>query len=80
MGPAVNGQCSGAYPVAVPNLSMMLNYDTLGGDGLTLSSGMASSIHGDFMNAWTPANLAALVKVCIDAHAKCGTTPSFTGG
>jgi len=80
MGPAIDGQCTGAYPVAVPNLSMMLNYDTLGGNGLSLSSGMASSIHGDFMNAWTPANLAALVKVCIDAHAKCGTTPSFTGG
>ena len=80
MGPAVNGQCTGAYPVAVPNLSMMLNYDTLGGDGLTLSSGMASSIHGDFMNGWAPADLSALVKVCIDAHAKCGITPSFVGG
>ncbi|GIF38047.1 carbohydrate binding protein with CBM6 domain [Actinoplanes xinjiangensis] len=77
MGPAVNGVCTGKYPVAVPNISMMLGYDSLGGDGLTLSSGMASSIHGDFMNAWDPAKLAALVKVCINADAKCGTTPSF---
>jgi hypothetical protein len=77
MGPSVNGVCSGKYPVAIPNISMMLGYDSLGGDGLALSSGMASSIHGDFMNAWDPAKLAALVKVCINADAKCGTTPSF---
>jgi hypothetical protein len=77
MGPSVNGVCSGKYPVAIPNISMMLGYDSLGGDGLALSSGMASSIHGDFMNAWDPAKLAALVKICINANAKCGTTPSF---
>jgi hypothetical protein len=80
MGPAVNGACTGDYPVAVPDISLMINYDSLGGDDLSLSSGMASSMHGDFMNAWQPANISALVKVCIDAHAKCGTTPSFVGG
>jgi len=80
MGPMVNGECTGAYPIAVPDLSLMVNYDSLGGNGLSLSSGMASSMHGDFMNAWRPADLSALVKVCINADAKCGTTPSFTGG
>ncbi|WP_433087750.1 DUF1996 domain-containing protein [Dactylosporangium sp. CA-052675] len=80
MGNAVNGKCQGDYPVAIPNLSFMVNYDSLGGDGLALSSGMASSMHGDFMNAWKPENLGPLVKVCLDAKAKCGTTPSFTGG
>ncbi|MGJ6967358.1 DUF1996 domain-containing protein [Streptosporangium sp. G11] len=77
MGPAKDGQCSGAYPVAVPNISLMLGYDSLGGDGLALSSGLASSIHGDFMNAWKPETLGALVKVCINAKAKCGTTPGW---
>lgn len=80
MGPAQNGVCTGDYPVAVPDLSFMVNYESLGGDGLALSSGMASSMHGDFMNAWDPARLGALVKICIDASAKCGTTPTFTGG
>ncbi|MFI1990519.1 DUF1996 domain-containing protein [Actinoplanes sp. NPDC020271] len=80
MGPSVNGVCTGNYPVAIPSLSLMLGYDSLGGDGLALSSGMASSIHGDFMNAWDPAKLGALIKVCINAGAKCGSTPSFTGG
>ncbi|WP_436764154.1 DUF1996 domain-containing protein [Streptosporangium sp. V21-05] len=77
MGPAKNGTCSGDYPVAVPNLSFMLGYDSLGGDDLALSSGMPSSIHGDFMNAWTPETLGALVKVCINADAKCGTKPGW---
>ncbi|GFJ87110.1 hypothetical protein Prum_007520 [Phytohabitans rumicis] len=77
MGPMKDGRCTGEYPVAVPNLSFMVNYESLGGDGLSLSSGMASSMHGDFANAWKPANLGALVKVCIVASAKCGTTPSF---
>ena len=80
MGPMQNGACTGNYPVAVPNLSLMINYESLGGNGLSLSSGMASSMHGDFMNGWEPAKLSALVKVCIDAHAKCGTTPTFVGG
>ncbi|GAA2394667.1 DUF1996 domain-containing protein [Dactylosporangium salmoneum] len=80
MGPMQNGQCTGKYPVAIPNLSFMVNYESLGGNGLSLSSGMASSMHGDFMNAWNPENLGPLVKICLDAKAKCGTTPSFTGG
>ncbi|WP_432824787.1 DUF1996 domain-containing protein [Dactylosporangium sp. CA-092794] len=80
MGGAQNGKCTGQYPVAVPNLSFMVNYESLGGDGLALSSGMASSMHGDFMNAWQPERLGPLVKICLDAKAKCGTTPSFTGG
>ncbi|WP_221327812.1 DUF1996 domain-containing protein [Actinoplanes sp. L3-i22] len=80
MGPSVNGVCKGDFPVAIPSLSLMLGYDSLGGDGLALSSGMASSIHGDFMNAWEPAKIGALVKVCINAGAKCGSTPTFTGG
>jgi hypothetical protein len=55
-------------------------YDSLGGDGLALSSGMASSMHGDFMNGWDHEKLADLVKTCLDQKAKCGTTPTFAGG
>ncbi|MEZ0076400.1 DUF1996 domain-containing protein [Planotetraspora sp. GP83] len=80
MGPMKDGRCSGDYPVAVPNISLMVNYNTLGGDGLSLSSGMASSMHGDFMNAWVPEKLGALVKVCINADAKCGITPGWANG
>ncbi|GAA0376583.1 hypothetical protein Acor_31510 [Acrocarpospora corrugata] len=77
MGGSKDGRCSGAYPVAVPNISLMVGYDSLGGDGLALSSGLGSSMHGDFMNAWKPEKLGALVKVCINARAKCGITPGW---
>jgi hypothetical protein len=80
MGPPKNGVCTGDYPVAVPDLSFMVNYNSLGGDGLTLSSGMASSMHGDFMMGWDPKALGALVKTCVDQNAKCGVTPGFVGG
>ncbi|AGL19664.1 DUF1996 domain-containing protein [Actinoplanes sp. N902-109] len=80
MGNPVGGKCTGDYPVAVPNISLMLGYDSLGGDGLTLSSGMASSIHGDMMNAWQPEELAKMVKVCITQGYKCGDKPTFVGG
>lgn len=77
MGPAVDGKCQGAYPVAVPNLSFMVSFQSLGGDGLALASGLPSSMHGDFVNAWQPEKLAALVKTCINQKAKCGTTPGW---
>jgi hypothetical protein len=80
MGDPVNGKCTGDYPVALPNISLMVNYDSLGGDGLTLSSGMASSMHGDFMMGWTPAAISAMTKVCITEGYKCGDKPTFVGG
>jgi hypothetical protein len=80
MGDPVNGVCTGKYPVAVPDLSFMVNYNSLGGDGLALSSGMASSMHGDFMNGWDPAHLGDLVKTCLNQNAKCGIDTTFAGG
>ena len=80
MGDPVNGKCTGAYPVALPNISLMVNYDSLGGDGLALSSGLASSMHGDFMMGWTPESISTLVKICITEGYKCGDKASFVGG
>ncbi|MEU5785906.1 DUF1996 domain-containing protein [Micromonospora lupini] len=80
MGDPVNGVCTGKYPVAVPDLSFMVNYQSLGGDGLSLASGKPSSMHGDFMNAWEPDHLGALVKSCLNQSAKCGVEPTFAGG
>lgn len=41
--------------------------------GFALASGMASSMHGDFMNAWQPAAQAARVRNCIDQSVKCNS-------
>jgi hypothetical protein len=80
MGDPVDGKCTGAYPVALPSISLMVNYNSLGGDGLALSSGMASSMHGDFMMGWTPRSISEMVKVCLNQGYKCGDKPTFVGG
>ncbi|MFD5145513.1 DUF1996 domain-containing protein [Streptomyces sp. NPDC058401] len=74
----VNGTCGGAYPVAIPSVSFVIGYPTGGGpDGLSLSSGMASSIHGDFFNAWDDAALGQRVKDCVVQSAKCNSAGTF---
>jgi hypothetical protein len=39
--------------------------------GLTLSSGPYTALHFDFMNAFDPARLRALVTDCLNAHLNC---------
>ncbi|WEH42962.1 DUF1996 domain-containing protein [Streptomyces sp. AM 2-1-1] len=73
-----DGKCSGAYPVAIPNLSFVTSYPTSGGTGgFRLASGMASSIHGDFFNAWDNAALGHRVRDCINQKAKCSAAGTF---
>jgi hypothetical protein len=73
-----DGKCSGAYPVAIPNLSFVISYPTSGSSaGFRLASGMASSIHGDFFNAWDNAALGQRVKDCITQRAKCNSAGTF---
>ena len=72
------GQCSGAYPVAIPNVSFVFSYPTSGSAaGFRLASGMASSIHGDFFNAWDNAALGQRVMDCITQKAKCNSAGTF---
>ncbi|WP_344615807.1 DUF1996 domain-containing protein [Dactylosporangium salmoneum] len=73
-----NGACGGAYPVAIPSISFLLAYPASGtADGFTLSSGMASSIHGDAFLAWDNAAQGHRVKNCIVQKAKCNTAGDF---
>ncbi|MDO0929424.1 DUF1996 domain-containing protein [Streptomyces sp. TG1A-8] len=73
-----DGTCSGAYPVAIPSVSFVISYPTSGSAaGLSLSSGMASSIHGDLFNAWDNAALGQRVKDCIVQRAKCNSAGAF---
>jgi hypothetical protein len=72
------GTCSGAFPVAIPNISFVYAFPTAGSaDGFTLASGMASSIHGDVFIAWDNAALGHRVKDCIVQKAKCNTAVTF---
>ena len=65
---------SGNFPVTIPSLSFVIDYPVHGTTaGFALASGMASSMHGDFMNAWQPAAQAARVRNCIDQSVKCNS-------
>lgn len=74
----VDGKCAGAFPVAIPNVSFVIDYNTHGSaNGFTLSSGMASSIHGDVFLAWDDTAMGQRVKDCIVQKAKCNTAGTF---
>lgn len=64
-------RCPATHPVAVPRLDIEVHYATRGGSGVTLSSGSAYSAHGDFINAWDPAELARQVKRCLNGGVIC---------
>ena len=78
-GTGPDGTCaSGRFPVAIPSLSFVIGYPTSGSPaGFQLSSGMASSMHGDFMNAWETKPLAERVRNCITQKAKCNSFGEF---
>jgi Domain of unknown function (DUF1996) len=78
-GTGPDGTCaSGRFPVAIPSLSFVIGYPTSGSSaGFQLSSGMASSMHGDFMNAWETRPLAERVRNCITQKAKCNSFGEF---
>ena len=73
-----DGTCaSGKFPVAIPSISELFTYETRGGEGLKLASGLPSSAHMDLMNGWDPKVLGPLVRTCLNQGVKCGTTPTF---
>jgi hypothetical protein len=73
-----NGKCSGKFPVAIPSLSFVIGYPTSGSSaGFQLSSGNASSMHGDAFFAWENDALGHRVKDCIVQKAKCNTAGTF---
>jgi hypothetical protein len=78
-GTGPDGTCaSGKFPVAIPSLSFVIGYPTSGSAaGFKLSSGNASSMHGDAFFAWDNAALGHRVKDCITQKAKCDSFGNF---
>jgi hypothetical protein len=74
----VDGGCPAAFPVPIPNISFVIAYpqgfDT---SKVTLASGTAWSMHGDFFNAWDKQALAERVRNCIDQSIKCNEAGNF---
>ena len=78
-GTGPDGTCaSGKFPVAIPSLSFVIGYPTSGSTaGFKLSSGNASSMHGDAFFAWEDEALGSRVKNCIVQKAKCDSFGNF---
>jgi len=58
---AVSGACPSDHAVVVPQVSLDVNYPAYvtGGSAVTLSSGAASTLHGDIFEAWVGDSLSA---------------------
>jgi len=69
---AVLGRCPSSHPVAVPAITVLFRYPSLGGDGFSLASGGQLSGHADFLNAWKPGALKKLVEECLNELVRCG--------
>jgi hypothetical protein len=69
---AMGARCPATHPVAVPSISLIFRYPSLGGGDVSLASGGQLSAHADFFNAWKPGELKKLVNECLNALVHCG--------
>ena len=69
---SVRGHCPSNHPVAVPAITVLFRYPSLGGDSFSLASGGQLSGHADFVNAWRPSALRRLVEDCLNELVHCG--------
>ncbi|MDC7123642.1 DUF1996 domain-containing protein [Cellulomonas fimi] len=68
----IGGVCPSTHPVAVPMLEYKVFWPVSGDlSDVTMSMGDAWRWHYDFVNAWEPATLAALVRHCINGGLQC---------
>lgn len=68
----VDGRCPATHPVAVPMLEFKFFWPVDGDmSDVRLASGRGASWHYDFINAWEPETLAALVEHCINGGLQC---------
>ena len=72
-GPGAYQICPSTHPVPVPRLIYKLEWPLHDGARLTLSSGSAFTLHGDFVNSWDQRELERLVRDCLRAGLNCGT-------
>jgi Domain of unknown function (DUF1996) len=69
---AAGRRCPSTHPVAVPSITLIYRYPTLGGPDVALSSGGQFSAHADFFNAWNQVALTRLVDSCLNELRHCG--------
>jgi len=67
-----NGLCPKGYPVAVPQIMLIIQYPISNETPLQVASGGMITGHADFFNGWQPTELKRLVTYCLNALRACG--------
>jgi hypothetical protein len=73
--------CPADHPVVLPRIELLITYPVNGGgltlagtrNGANVTNAPGYTFHGDFMNAWDPAELERRMANCIRAQRVCGT-------
>lgn len=63
--------CPASHPVVLPRLIIRISWPISNGNGVTLASGEAYTLHADFFNAWNETTLGKLVDQCINVGINC---------
>jgi hypothetical protein len=66
------GLCPKGYPVAVPQIMLIIQYPIANETPLQLASFGQITGHADFFNGWSPPELKRLVDYCLNALRACG--------
>jgi hypothetical protein len=67
-----HGGCPESHPVAVPQLTIGIDYPPVDPEGLALASGSVHTAHADFWNVWDQDKLEREVAQCINRDLVCG--------
>jgi hypothetical protein len=65
-------RCPRSHPVPVPRIKVVIQWPVHDGTTVTLSSGPAYTLHGDFFDAWRRRALKRLIERCLVAQVSCG--------
>jgi len=66
--------CPVDQPIALPQLTLAIDYPPVDADGLTLASGDIITGHADFWNVWDQGQLEEEVALCINRDLVCGVS------
>jgi len=66
--------CPDDQPIAVPQLTLAIDYPPVAADGLRLASGDIITGHADFWNVWDQRQLEEEVLLCINRDLVCGVS------
>ncbi|NND75859.1 MAG: DUF1996 domain-containing protein, partial [Ilumatobacter sp.] len=67
-----DGGCPESHPVALPQLTLGIDFPPVDPRGLSLSSGDIRTAHADFWNVWDQDKLVEEVTMCLNRDLVCG--------